>query len=231
MKKLIYFFRDKWFKKTISTIILSALLICIFLLINIIAIKIDATPLDFTKEKRYSLSEESKRIAREVKQNVNMYFFGYEDDSEYVRLAKQYENENSKIKVQVVSFISNPDLATTFGVNVNDTINPIQAATLSRGNQPNTTAKAVIAISIVAKNRIFLTISASFLIRTSVRKIFCAAVTIRTSRNSSSKVAVDKPEEPKENNVDTLPASFPMIRLMTMKIMIITPYIENICPI
>ena len=127
MKKLIYFFRDKWFKKTISTIILSALLICIFLLINIIVIKIDATPLDFTKEKRYSLSEESKRIAREVKQNVNMYFFGYEDDSEYVRLAKQYENENSKIKVQVVSFISNPDLATTFGVSVNDTIIAFQS--------------------------------------------------------------------------------------------------------
>ena len=92
--------------------------------------------------------------------------------------------------------------ALTAAHRVKDTIKPIQAATLSRGNQPNTTAKAVIAISIVAKNRIFLTISARFLIRISVRKIFCAAVTIRTSRNSSSKVAVDRPAEPKENNVE-----------------------------
>ena len=127
MKKLIYFLRDKWFKRTVSTIIISAILIFIFLVINVIAIKIDATPLDFTNEKRYSLSDESKRIASEVKQNVTMYFFGYEDDAEYVRLAKQYQNINDKIQVKVVSFIDNPSLATTFGVSANDTIIAFQS--------------------------------------------------------------------------------------------------------
>ena len=128
MKKILYFLRDKWFKKTIYTIFISTILICIFLGINIIAIKADITPLDFTKEKRYTLSDESKRIASEVKQNVTMYFFGYDEDSSYVRIAKQYENINDKIQVKVVSFVDNPSLASSLGVGVNDTIIAFQSS-------------------------------------------------------------------------------------------------------
>ena len=73
MKKILYFLRDKWVKKTSLTIIISAVLIALFLVINTIAVKLNVTPWDFTKEKRYTLSDESKEIARSIKQNVTMY--------------------------------------------------------------------------------------------------------------------------------------------------------------
>ena len=127
-KRILYFLRDKWVRKTSLTIILSAVLIAIFLLINIIAIRLDVTPWDFTQEKRHSLSEESKEVIRNVKQNVTIYFFGFEEDSNYVSLAKQYEDVNDKIRVKSVSFIDNPSLASSLGITVNDTIIAFQSS-------------------------------------------------------------------------------------------------------
>ena len=86
-----------------------------------------------------------------------------------------------------------------------------------------------IAIMIVTKNRIFLTIKAIFLMRISVRKMFWATVIITAIKNSCRIVADVRPIEPSVNSVEMLFASSPIIRLKMTNIRTITPNIVKSC--
>lgn len=75
-----------------------AVIIAIFIAGNIYINKINTNPIDFTKEKLYTLSDESINQVKDIDQDVHIYFFGYEEDNKTVSLAKQYENANKKDK-------------------------------------------------------------------------------------------------------------------------------------
>ena len=104
-----------------------------------------------------------------------------------------------------------------------DTMNPIHDPTLFSGNHPKTAANTVMVTRITAKNRIFLKSKGMFFIKRSVRKMLSSTVTITTSMNNWISVDVERPVEPSENSVDTLFASFPMMRFIATKIAVTTP--------
>ena len=120
MKKIIKILKEKWLKDTTLTIILVAIILAIFIIVNALIQKADITPIDFTQEKVYSLSDESKEEIKKVEQNVIMYFFGYSESSTPVVLGKKYHEINDKITVQVVSINERPDLATEYGIQSGD---------------------------------------------------------------------------------------------------------------
>lgn len=120
MKKFIKLIKEKWLKQTSLTLLLVAIILAIFLVVNGVLEKLDIAPIDFTKEKIYSLSEESKQEVKNVEQNVEIYFFGYEEETEPVILAKQYKNINDKINAQVINASERPDLMTAYGVESTD---------------------------------------------------------------------------------------------------------------
>ena len=122
MRKFIKLVKEKWLRQTSLTILLVAIIFLIFLLVNKIIQNIDLAPIDFTKEKLYSLSDESKEEVAKVEVNVNMYFFGFSEDSSQVILGKQYHDVNDKINIQVINTEERPDLASEYNVSTTDTL-------------------------------------------------------------------------------------------------------------
>lgn len=117
MRRFIKLIKEKWLKQTSLTILLVVLILAVFAALNVFAQSLNVNPIDFTKEKIYSLSDESKNEIKDIEQNVNMYFFGYPESSSAITLGKQYENINPKIHVEIVSTSERPDLAAEYGVN------------------------------------------------------------------------------------------------------------------
>ena len=95
--KLIEIIKRKWLINGIMTFLLIAIIIVAFIAINIIMQKLELTPIDFTQEKLYTLTEESKEKVKNIDKNVNIYYIGYTDDDAAVDLAKQYKKANEKI--------------------------------------------------------------------------------------------------------------------------------------
>lgn len=116
MKKFIKLIKNKWLRQKSLTILLVVLIILVFVALNMWVQNLKLNPIDFTKEKIYSLSDKSKEEVAKVEQNVNMYFFGYSDSTTTVILGKQYESVNPKIHVELVSTSERPDLAAEYGV-------------------------------------------------------------------------------------------------------------------
>ena len=121
MKKIINVIKQKWLKDTVLTTVLVAVIIAIFIAGNIYINKINTNPIDFTKEKLYTLSDESINQVKDIDQDVHIYFFGYEDNKT-VSLAKQYENANKKIKAEAIDINSRKDLAEKYGIDSNESI-------------------------------------------------------------------------------------------------------------
>lgn len=109
-------------RKTILTVCLVAILLAIYLGLNIWVQSLNINPFDFTQEQRYTLSDESKEQVKNVEEDVIIYFFGYTEESTAFSLAKQYNNVNSHITAEVVNITERPDLAQTYGITSEDSI-------------------------------------------------------------------------------------------------------------
>ena len=128
MRKLIETIKKKWIKDTVLTLALVLILISVFILINLLFINLDITPIDFTAEKLYTLSDESKEQVGKVEQNVTLYFFGYDEEDAAVTLAKQYHETNDKITIQLINTSERPDLAAQYGVSTNSQLVAVQSS-------------------------------------------------------------------------------------------------------
>ena len=78
--------------------------------------KLELAPLDFTQEKLYTLTEESKNKVKDISKEVKIYFIGYTDDNSTVDLAKQYKKANEKIIAEAIDINNRPDLASKYGI-------------------------------------------------------------------------------------------------------------------
>lgn len=112
--------KEKWLKETSLTLLLVVLILAVFLAINTIFKNANINPLDFTSEKIYSLSNESKDEISKIEQNVTLYFFGYTESETTVVLGKQYALVNNKINVQLITTSERPDLASKYNIKSTD---------------------------------------------------------------------------------------------------------------
>ena len=127
MRKLIEIIKKKWIRDSLLTTALVVILIAIFILVNLLFMNLDIAPLDFTEQGLYTLSDESKEQIANVQQNVTMYFFGYDETSTAVTLAKQYHDANDKITIQIIDTSERPDLAAQYNVSTNSQLVAVQA--------------------------------------------------------------------------------------------------------
>lgn len=117
--KFIETIKKKWLVKTSKTLLLIAIIVGIFIGINIIMQSLELTPLDFTEEKLFTLTDESKEKVKNIDKDVNIYFIGYSEDDTNFALAKQYKNANEKIAVETVDASSRPDLVSKYQIESN----------------------------------------------------------------------------------------------------------------
>ena len=114
--KFIKMIKKQWLIDGTKTLILVLSIISIFISINIIMQNLELAPLDFTQEKLYTLSDETKESVKNIDKNVNIYFIGYSDDNSDLDLAKQFKNVNEKIVAEAIDVNNRPDLAQKYGV-------------------------------------------------------------------------------------------------------------------
>ena len=116
LSKFIEVIRKKWLVDGTKTAILVLIIVVAFIGINVFMQTLELTPLDFTQEKLYSLTDESKDKVRNIDKDVNIYFIGYTDDDTTLDLAKQYKKVNEKIVAEAVDSNSRPDLVEKYGI-------------------------------------------------------------------------------------------------------------------
>ena len=122
MKKDLNVIWKKWARESTVTAIIVIILIASFILINFFINKLNITPIDVTKSKLYTLSEDSKLQVKNVDQTVHIYFFGYEESNSIIILAKQYEKVNERISAEAIDINKRPDLAKKYGIDSNMSI-------------------------------------------------------------------------------------------------------------
>lgn len=121
MKKFIEKIKKSWLIKRTTTILFMAILVALFIALTLFVNNLDLNPIDFTKEKLYTLTDTSKEQMKTVNQDVNIYFVGYAETDTIVDLAKQYHNANEKVNVEVVDATSRPDLVEQYGIDSDST--------------------------------------------------------------------------------------------------------------
>lgn len=114
--KFIEIIKKKWLINGTKTLILVLLIVAIFLGINIGMQKLNLTPIDFSQEKLYTLSDESKDKVKNIDKEVHIYFIGYSEEAVDLDLAKQYNKANEKIIVESVNATDRPDLVEKYGI-------------------------------------------------------------------------------------------------------------------
>ena len=72
-KRFIRTIKQKWLRKTTLTILLIAIIVTSYFAINILFKTLNLTDLDLTQNKLYTLSEDSKTLVKNIKQNVTIY--------------------------------------------------------------------------------------------------------------------------------------------------------------
>lgn len=114
--KFIQIIKKKWLIDGTSTITLIAVIIAIFISLNMFLQSLDLAPIDLSQEQLYTLTQGSKDKVKNIESDVNIYFVGYSEEESTVDLAKQYKNVNEKIKTEVVTAESRPDLVDKYGI-------------------------------------------------------------------------------------------------------------------
>ena len=114
--KFIQTIKKKWLIDGTSTIILIAIVIAAFICINMLMQNLELAPIDLSQEQLYSLTQGSKDKVSNIDSDVNIYLIGFSEDDSIVDLAKQYKNANEKIKTEIVTAESRPDLVKKYGI-------------------------------------------------------------------------------------------------------------------
>lgn len=114
--KFIEIIKKKWLINGSKTFLLIVIIVAIFIAINMLMQKLELTPIDFSQEKLFTLTEESKERVKNINKNVNIYFIGYTDEDTTVDLAKQYKKANEKIVAEAIDINNRPDLANKYGI-------------------------------------------------------------------------------------------------------------------
>ena len=114
--KFIETLKKRWIVNTTKTTLLVVIIIACFVGITIGLKKANITPIDLTEDKIYTITDESKEKVKNIDKDVNIYFVGYSDTDTTIDLAKQYSKVNDKIKVEVVTADSRPDLVQKYGI-------------------------------------------------------------------------------------------------------------------
>ena len=114
--KFLKAIKQRWLIKGTTTLLLIAILIVAFVLINMGVKKLNITAIDCTVDKTFTLTDESKERVKNIDKKVNIYFVAYTESDPPYTLAKQYSNANSKIKVEIVDATKDLEFAKKYDV-------------------------------------------------------------------------------------------------------------------
>ena len=99
--------RKKWLSNTTQTFLLVAILVALFIAVNLYVQNLDIETIDVTKNKIYTLSDSSKDVIKNINKDVKIYLYGIKEDSSLTDFVKQYSRANEHIKWEILTEESN----------------------------------------------------------------------------------------------------------------------------
>lgn len=122
--------KAKWLRQTSLTVLLILIIVAACIGINIAVEKANLADFDFTKDKVYSLSEQSKQIAKNIDKEVEIIIINQNIINQMVGqqyngvedISKKYNGINDAIKIEIVEDVtSRPDLTDEYGLTADST--------------------------------------------------------------------------------------------------------------
>ena len=123
MKKLLGIIKNKWLIKGTTTLILVAIIIALYILLNWGVEKINLEDLDLTEKKLYSLSDETKDKISNLDTDITIQLINMGDYSYVVDYANKYTQVTDRIQVEEVGDLSSRvDLMTKYSLDSTDSL-------------------------------------------------------------------------------------------------------------
>ena len=99
-EKISEILRKKWLRNVSLTILLVAIIICLYFIINIGIEMLNPTDIDMTKDKNYSISQQTKDKLTNLDKEVTIYLYKFENYQYVVDFANKYTKINDHIKAE-----------------------------------------------------------------------------------------------------------------------------------
>lgn len=113
--KFIQIIKNKWLRSITLTLVLVAIIICAYFVINFAIEKAEIADIDLTKEKLYSISQQTKDKLQNLDTDVTISIYNFGDSM--MDLANQYARLNEHIKVEKVeNLLAKTEWKTDYGV-------------------------------------------------------------------------------------------------------------------
>ena len=121
--KFLAVIKNKWLLKGTTTLLLVAIVIACYVLINWGASKIKIEDIDCTTKKLYSLSDESKDKVKNIDKDITIKLINMDNYSYISEYADKYEAINKKIKIEKIDDLSSRvDLQTKYNISSSDNL-------------------------------------------------------------------------------------------------------------
>ena len=117
MKKFLEIIKNKWLIKGTTTLLLIAIIIACYVLINWGVDKIKVEDIDVTTKKLYSLSDETKNRLTKLDRDVTLQLINMTSSTYVIDYAEKYENASKRITVENIDDLSSRvDLQTKYNI-------------------------------------------------------------------------------------------------------------------
>lgn len=115
--------KKRWLINGTKTIILIAIIIAIYIGINILLENVVLPEIDLTEDKIYSLSQETKDKVGDIDKDIQITLINYGDYAAVINFAERYVELNNKIKIERIDDLSSrADLMQTYSLEATDTL-------------------------------------------------------------------------------------------------------------
>ena len=123
MKKFLEIIKNKWLIRGTTTVLLVAIIIAIYLLLNWGVSKLNLEDIDCTEKKLYSLSDETRQKLKDIDKDVTIQLINMTDNTYVTEYVKKYEKACDKIKVEEIpDLTARVDLMTKYGMKDSDSL-------------------------------------------------------------------------------------------------------------
>lgn len=113
----------KWLVNGYKTILMIVIIIAIYMGVNIILDKVTLPEIDCTKEKIYSISDETKDKIGKLEKEVKITLINYQERDSVTNIVEKYTGINSNIKIERVDDLSaRSELMTKYSLNSTDSL-------------------------------------------------------------------------------------------------------------
>ena len=123
MKKFLEIIKNKWLIKGTTTLLLVAIVIAVYFLLNWGVQKINLEDLDFTEKKLYSLSDETKSKVSNLEKEITIQLINMGDYDYLIEYAQKYTKISDKIKIDEIDDLSSrTDLMSKYNLQNTDNL-------------------------------------------------------------------------------------------------------------